>query len=60
MPATNLLTGRTNWRVTRCVHSERIKQPMDMKAFVKRVRLLHQGMPVTEPVVDKFRRTSRY
>ena len=36
------------------------KQPLDMKTFVKRLRELHKRMPITEPVVEDMRRTSRY
>jgi antitoxin MazE len=36
------------------------KQPIDMKTFVRRVRELRQGMPVTEPVIEELRRKSRY
>jgi antitoxin component of MazEF toxin-antitoxin module len=36
------------------------KQPMDMKTFVKRLRELHQRLPVTQPVVEDMRRNARY
>ena len=37
-----------------------VKQPLDMKTFVQRVRALRQALPATEPVVDELRRKSRY
>ena len=37
-----------------------VKQPLDMKTFVHRVRELRQKLPATEPVVEELRRQSRY
>lgn len=37
-----------------------VKQPLDMKTFVQRVRALRQTLPSTEPVVEDLRRKSRY
>ena len=60
MSAKNLLTRRLDTSLAAVVQPKRVKQPLDMKGFVKRVRQLRKGMPVTEPVVDELRRTCRY
>ena len=37
-----------------------VKQPLDMKTFVHRVRALRQTLSATEAVMDDVRRKSRY
>ena len=35
-------------------------QPFDKSAFLRRLRKLRRGMPVTEPVVERMRQETRY
>ena len=35
-------------------------KPFDKSAFLQRLRKLRQSMPVTEPVVERMRRSARY
>jgi antitoxin MazE len=36
-----------------------VKEPLDMKTFVHRVRELRQTLPTTEPVVEELHRSAR-
>ena len=35
-------------------------KPFNKTAFLQRIRKLRRSMPVTEPVVERMRRTARY
>ena len=35
-------------------------KPFDRKAFLARLEAFHESMPVTQPVVEKMRRSARY